>query len=180
VTKLSRDLESSIPKWILEVRSSSDEIDYLTYDHVIHAAPLPSDPPVSYVRLHVTLLTTTSPSVHPSFLNQAKGSAIPHFILTTWEGARNGGTPPDFNSISYHEGEYWNEDGEREWYVKVFSMEEKSDEWLESVFGKERMGWVLRKQVKSSRDMDYFRRLTKTSQSGMRIPFSHPPPNSHL
>lgn len=63
-------------------------------------------------------------------------------MLTTHEGARNGGKEPEFNSISYH-----NQVREGEWTVKVFSKERRSDEWLENVFGQ--VGWVHRKEVRA-------------------------------
>jgi prenylcysteine oxidase / farnesylcysteine lyase len=64
-------------------------------------------------------------------------------MLTTYEGVRNGGVEPEFNSLSYHglvrEGE---------WAVKIFSKQRISDEWLSNMFfGK--VGWVYRKEVGS-------------------------------
>jgi len=38
------------------------------------------------------------------------------------------------------------EESETEWVVKIFSTERKDDEWLESVFGVGKVGWVLRKE----------------------------------
>ena len=66
-------------------------------------------------------------------------------ILTTGEGARNGGKAPEFNSLNYLGRLY---EGSDEWTVKIFSMSELSDEWLSTMFdGK--VGWVLRKEVRS-------------------------------
>lgn len=62
-------------------------------------------------------------------------------LLTTFEGARNGGKEPDFNSMSYH-----GLISEGEWVVKIFSKERISDQWLSNIFdGK--IGWVHRKEV---------------------------------
>jgi prenylcysteine oxidase/farnesylcysteine lyase len=62
-------------------------------------------------------------------------------MLTTYEGARNGGEEPEFNSLSYHG---LVRDGE--WGVKIFSQKRISDEWLDMMFfGK--VGWVYRKEV---------------------------------
>jgi hypothetical protein len=62
-------------------------------------------------------------------------------MLTTYEGVRDGGTEPEFNSMSYlgvvREGE---------WAVKIFSKERVSDEWLEKMFMGQ-IGWVYRKEV---------------------------------
>jgi hypothetical protein len=147
VAKLTKDLESPTPRWILELKFPGVGTTHKTYDHVILTAPGPSSPPVEYVRLHVTLLTTSSPAPRASFFNKAEGSAIPHTILTTFEGVRQGGKAPDFNSIGYHSGDYVGKDGNKEWAVKIFSMEKKSDEWLENAFGKGKVGWVFRKEV---------------------------------
>lgn len=102
-------------------------------------------PEQPYVRLHVTLLTTTSPSADPAYFGLDASAKVPSMMLTTYEGARQGGKEPEFNSLSYHglirEGE---------WAVKVFSKERLSDEWLRKMFfGK--VGWVYRKTVRSSK-----------------------------
>ena len=64
-------------------------------------------------------------------------------MLTTYEGTRNGGKEPEFNSISYH-----GTVREGEWAVKIFSEERVSDEWLEDMFMGQ-VGWVYRKEVSS-------------------------------
>lgn len=63
-------------------------------------------------------------------------------LLTTHEGARQGGPEPQFNSISYHA-----KINENEWVVKIFSKQAISDEFLEDAFGKGTVGWVYRKEV---------------------------------
>ncbi|KAJ7596706.1 Prenylcysteine lyase-domain-containing protein [Mycena floridula] len=96
-------------------------------------------PVQKYVRLHVTLLTTTSPTMNPAILNLSEKTRVPRMLLTTYDGARNGGKEPEFNSISYH--------GlvrENEWFVKIFSKERVSDEWLHKAF--DQVGWVHRKE----------------------------------
>ncbi len=98
-------------------------------------------PEQPYVRLHVTLLSTTSPSIDPEYLNLPATATPPSMLLTTYEGARNGGKEPEFNSISYH-----GKISDDEWVVKVFSQERKSDEWLRKVF-RGQVGWVHRKEV---------------------------------
>lgn len=99
-------------------------------------------PQVPYVHLHVTLLTTTSPSANPTYFNLSAGSKVPAMMLTTNSGARNGGKEPEFNSLSYHglvrEGE---------WAVKIFSKERISDGWLHQMFDGQ-VGWVHRKEVR--------------------------------
>jgi prenylcysteine oxidase/farnesylcysteine lyase len=62
-------------------------------------------------------------------------------MLTTYDGVRQGGKEPEFNSISYH-----GLVGEGEWAVKIFSKERISDEWLENMF-QGQVGWVYRKEV---------------------------------
>lgn len=98
-------------------------------------------PQVPYVHLHVTLLTTTSPSANPTYFNLSAGSKVPAMMLTTDVGTRNGGKRPEFNSVSYHglvrEGE---------WAVKIFSKERISDGWLQQMFDGQ-VGWVHRKEV---------------------------------
>ena len=66
-------------------------------------------------------------------------------ILTTYDGARNNGTVPEFNSLSYHGAIR-----EGEWVVKIFSQQEISDEWLSEMFLGQ-VGWVYRKQVSRTR-----------------------------
>lgn len=123
------------------------------YKAVIIAFPLPGSemelppamktqvPDQPYVHLHVTLLSTRSPTVNPSVLNLTSSTKPPRTILTTYDGARAGGPEPEFNSLSYHgqirEGEY---------YVKIFSKTRISDEWLDNTFGKGNVTWVHRKE----------------------------------
>lgn len=60
--------------------------------------------------------------------------------------ARKVAEKPDFNSISYHKTIERN--GREEHIFKVFSMERKSDKWLEDVFGEGTLGWIYRKEVR--------------------------------
>ena len=97
--------------WLVKTRDSEDARPYRA---VILAAPfhqtgiqftsdphIATVPPQEYVHLHVTLVTTSSPSFNPSYFNLAPGSAVPAMILTTRAGARQGGPEPEFNSLSY-------------------------------------------------------------------------------
>ncbi|KAL1939239.1 hypothetical protein VTO73DRAFT_10042 [Trametes versicolor] len=113
-------------------------------------APVPEQP---YVHLHVTLLSTSSPSPNATYFNLAPGTKAPTTLLTTYEGVRvRGGAEPEFNSLTYH-GPVRGQDGEarvnvfgdREWVVKIFSKARLSDEWLETLF-EGKVGWVLRKE----------------------------------
>jgi prenylcysteine oxidase/farnesylcysteine lyase len=99
-----------------------------TYSAVILSAPLHSTkmevpdeissrvPPQPYIHLHVTLLTTTSSSIPAQSFSLPASTKIPPMLLTTFEGARNGGKEPEFNSLSYH-----GLISEGEWVVKIFS-----------------------------------------------------------
>ncbi|KAH8120483.1 Prenylcysteine lyase-domain-containing protein [Phellopilus nigrolimitatus] len=143
--------------WIIKTSSGETK----TYNDVIIAAPFhstgikvasrsglfapeasPAVPPQPYVHLHVTLLTTTAQSPDPAYFALKSGSKVPVSVLTTYEGARLGGKVPEFNSLSYH-GPI--APGREEHVVKIFSKEERSDEWLNTVFGG-KVGWVLRKE----------------------------------
>jgi prenylcysteine oxidase/farnesylcysteine lyase len=62
-------------------------------------------------------------------------------LLTTFEGARNGGKEPEFNSMSYH-----GLISEGEWVVKIFSKKRISDKWLSDMLD-DNVGWVHRKEV---------------------------------
>ncbi|KAG6857603.1 hypothetical protein H0H87_010171 [Tephrocybe sp. NHM501043] len=99
-----------------------------------------SIPEQPYVHLHVTLLTTTSPTPNPAYFGVSVSSALSEMTLTTYEGVRNGKKEPQFNSLSYHglvrEGE---------WAVKIFSKEKMSDEVLNELF-QGKVGWVYRKR----------------------------------
>ncbi|KAJ7139742.1 Prenylcysteine lyase-domain-containing protein [Mycena epipterygia] len=133
-------------EWVLNSDRGSE-----TYKAVILAAPwsstniqLPTEispiPPQPYVRLHVTLFSTTLPSIPAQSFSLPASTKIPPMLLTTFEGARNGGKEPDFNSMSYH-----GLISEGEWVVKIFSKERISDQWLSNIFdGK--IGWVHRKE----------------------------------
>jgi prenylcysteine oxidase / farnesylcysteine lyase len=134
------------------------------YDAVIIAAPyhtsqisLPADLPSliplqPYIRLHVTLLTTTAPTPNPVYFGQKSDSKVPTFLLTTFDGVRRGGRAPEFNSLSYmgqtKVAKNGTDDKQEtgEWVVKIFSMESISDEWLSTMF-QNQVGWVLRKEV---------------------------------
>jgi len=63
-------------------------------------------------------------------------------MLTSNQGAREGRTAPEFNSLSYH-----GNIRENEWAVKIFSSEKLSDEWLGNMFSG-KVGWVYRKEVR--------------------------------
>lgn len=139
---------SSSHLWTVE--STRGAIDYKA---VILAAPFHSTnialpptlsaqiPEQPYVRLHVTLLTTTAPTPNATYFSLPPSSKVPLMMLTTYEGARHGGEEPEFNSLSYHG---LVRDGE--WGVKIFSQKRISDEWLDMMFfGK--VGWVYRKEV---------------------------------
>ncbi|KAJ7456623.1 Prenylcysteine lyase-domain-containing protein [Mycena latifolia] len=134
-------------QWLLDSDGGSE-----TYKAVILAAPwhstniqLPTEiasqiPPQPYIHLHVTLLTTTLSSIPAQSFSLPSSTKIPSMLLTTFEGARNGGKEPEFNSLSYH-----GEISEGEWVVKIFSKKRISEKWLSNMFdGK--IGWVLRKE----------------------------------
>ncbi|KAI0655025.1 Prenylcysteine lyase-domain-containing protein [Cubamyces menziesii] len=110
-------------------------------------------PEQPYVHLHVTLLSTSSPTPNPNYFNLGHGAKAPTTLLTTYEGVRSrGGPEPEFNSLTYH-GPVRDKDGvvqtnaqgEKEWVVKIFSKNRVEDEWLERMFGGN-VGWVLRKE----------------------------------
>lgn len=125
-----------------------------TYKAVVLAAPfhqtsisVPQSiseqiPPQPYVNLHVTLLTTTSPSPNASYFGLPEGTAAARSILTSRANARNGGKEPEFNSLSYLRKV---RDGE--WAVKIFSTSPPSDEWLNEMFSGN-VGWLYRKVVR--------------------------------
>ncbi|KAG8908357.1 hypothetical protein FRB99_007284 [Tulasnella sp. 403] len=153
ITGLSKSKTSGKTEWTLS--GTSTNIPLIPYDHVILTTPFHLSgitllgssaefPPVEYVHLHVTLLSTTSFRPRPEKFGWAPGSSLPKNILTTAEGVRNGGPAPDFQSISYHKT--FVKDGREEHIFKIFSLDHKSDEWLEEVFGKGTLGWVYRKE----------------------------------
>ncbi|QRW00032.1 prenylcysteine lyase [Ceratobasidium sp. AG-Ba] len=145
--------KGSSGKWHLGVEGGEEE----TFDTVVLAAPVKGTnikieapeldsakafPPVDYVHLHVTLLSTTSEHPQASYFipNAAPGTKIPQTILTTSTGP----VEPEFNSLTYHETIERN--GKTERIVKIFSKTKLDDAWLEKVFGSETIGWVFRKE----------------------------------
>ena len=154
VTSIEKDGDG----WKLDVEDTQDPSNFGTtkpFDAIIVAAPhdstnitFPSSsaavPPVPYVHLHVTLFTTTSPSPNPAYFNLSEGSTVPSMILTSAEGFRHGGPEPDFNSMNYLQQV---SPDKEEWVVKIFSKQRIEDDWLAGVFGKGKVGWVLRHEV---------------------------------
>ena len=140
------------------------EAERRDYDAVIIAAPyhtsqisLPADlssliPTQPYIRLHVTLLTTTAATPNPVYFGYKPGYKVPTTIMTSLNGLRHGGKAPEFNSLTYHgqakfaKNETHDRRGTGEWVAKIFSMERISDEWLAAMFQDE-VGWVHRKEV---------------------------------
>jgi hypothetical protein len=107
----------------------------------------PSHRPQPYVHLHTTLLSTTNPAPNPAYFHLGPSAAPPSAILTTGAAFRAGdAVEPEIQSITYH-GEV--SPGAREWVVKIFSKEERSDAWLERVFGEGQVRWVRRKEWQS-------------------------------
>jgi prenylcysteine oxidase/farnesylcysteine lyase len=144
-------------RWALRTKVVADSAEEVTppetYESVILAAPyhtlamsLPKSVtpivPVEYVHLHVTLLTTTSPSANPEYFGLNPGDTVPRMMLTTAQGIRAGRPAPEFNSMSYH-GRI--APGRDEWVVKIFSKKRIEDEWLSDMFTN--VGWVHRKEV---------------------------------
>ncbi|KAI0273059.1 FAD/NAD-P-binding domain-containing protein [Russula aff. rugulosa BPL654] len=139
------------------------EAERRDYDAVIIAAPyhtsqisLPADlssliPTQPYIRLHVTLLTTTAATPNPVYFGYKPGYKVPTTIMTSLNGLRHGGKAPEFNSLTYHgqakfaKNETHDRRGTGEWVAKIFSMERISDEWLAAMFQDE-VGWVHRKE----------------------------------
>lgn len=165
---------SRSPRWVVATTNSPEE--KAPYDHVIIAAPFASSritilgssadstllqPPVDYVHLHVTLLSTNVPYASPEYFNLKEGSVLPSMILTTHDAVRHATSSqlekgeveePEFNSMSIHH-EILTEEHGLEKIVKIFSKERLSDEWLERVWawgdgGK--IGWIERKEVCNS------------------------------
>jgi prenylcysteine oxidase/farnesylcysteine lyase len=97
---------------------------------------------VKYVHLHVTLLTTTTPSLLPSYFKVDNSSALPGTVLTTAES----GIQPEFNSIRYQAT--IQRSGKTEYVIKLFSKAKITDAMLETFFGKAKIGWVYRKEVR--------------------------------
>jgi len=145
--------QKSEGKWTVKTNDGTGH-----YTGVILAAPfhqtnidVPSEiseqiPEQPYVHLHVTLLSTTAATPDPAYFGLAPGSHIPSMVLTTYEGVRNGGKEPEFNSLSYHG--YITKDvpgTPDQRVVKIFSKERVSDEWLDKIFPGQ-VGWVYRKE----------------------------------
>jgi prenylcysteine oxidase/farnesylcysteine lyase len=141
------------PSWTVRTDRGSED-----YEAVIIAAPIHSTgislpsaissriPKQPYVHLHVTLLATTSPRPNPEYFSLSPSSKVPSMVLTTYEGVRNGGKEPEFNSLSYHGYITKGVDGvPDQWSVKIFSKERISDEWLDKMFMGQ-VGWVYRKE----------------------------------
>lgn len=103
---------------------------------------------VQYVRLFVTLFSTSRPSALPSFFGLPEGTEIPSTVLTTGYTSRHSAAPyppPSFHSISWH-GE--TAPGSGEHVVKVFSLTEFPDHLIRAVIGEE-PGWIYRKRWES-------------------------------
>jgi len=126
----------------------------LDYDAVIIAAPfhqtdidVPTDiytqvPPQPYVHLHTTFVISTSRDLSSEYFEWKGKSAVPHEILTTFDGVRTNETDrPEFNSVAYNRRV-----GDDEYAFKIFSDKEMSDEWLEKMFPGG-VKWVYRKLV---------------------------------
>lgn len=136
--------------WTVTTRQGSRN-----YKAVVIAAPFHSTgisfpteissqvPEQPYVHLHVTLLSTTAKQPNPAYFSLPANSKVPSMVLTSYEGVRQGGKAPEFNSLSYH-GRV--AEGVDEWTVKIFSKEPVSNEWLEKIFPGQ-VGWVYRKEV---------------------------------
>ncbi|KAI9512321.1 FAD/NAD(P)-binding domain-containing protein [Russula earlei] len=133
------------------------------YSAVVIAAPyhtshisLPADlssliPPQPYAHVHITLLTTTASTPNPVYFGHKPGSKVATNVLATFGGVRHGGSPSEFNFISYQgrtkfaKNETHDEQETDEWIVKISSPERISDEWLATQF-QNQVGWVLRKE----------------------------------
>ncbi|KAF8531007.1 Prenylcysteine lyase [Gautieria morchelliformis] len=139
-------------KWVLAATDGESR----TYDSIIVAAPFNATgititppprfpvPEQPYVHLHVTLLSTTSPSPNPVYFSLPNDSVVPTTVLTTNDGFANGGPAPEFNSLTYHGKTAGHLGRPDEYLVKIFSSKTLDDAWLRNVFG--RVGWVFRKE----------------------------------
>ncbi|KAF8656393.1 hypothetical protein AX16_002578 [Volvariella volvacea WC 439] len=148
-TKVTGIVPASNPASEWTVHTSKGSSDYQA---VIIAAPihqtgiaLPADivtqvPAQPYVHLHVTLLSTSSPTANTSYFGLGDNNQVPHMLLTTYQGVRQGGVEPEFNSLSYH-----GKIRENEWAVKIFSKQRMEDKWLQSMFNNN-VGWIYRKE----------------------------------
>jgi len=153
VHQVTSILPKSSSSHLWSLKSGRGTVDYraVILAAPFHSAGLTVPLPISdkipeqpYVHLHVTLLSTTSPTPDPSYFGLPPSSPVPQMMLTTNQGAREGGKKPEFNSLSYHG---LVRDGE--WAVKIFSSERLSDEWLSNMFAG-KVGWVHRKEVRLS------------------------------
>ncbi|ORY25191.1 Prenylcysteine lyase-domain-containing protein [Naematelia encephala] len=137
------------------VKSNRSNIDdSQPFDLVFFAAPWHSSPiskslqthfhePIPkqrYVRLHVTLFTTTRESPLPLFFGLPSTTSIPSTVLTVRPVA--GGPPPRFQSITWH-GETGPGTGEH--VVKIFSLTRFSDKLIRELIGQDPT-WLLRKE----------------------------------
>ncbi len=151
---LNTTVDSILPKSKLwRVTTPQGATDYTA---VILAAPFHSTdivvphaiseqiPAQPYVHLHVTLLTTTSEYPNPAYFALSSSAKPARMMLTSYEGVRNNGKEPEFNSLSYH-----GTVRPGEWAVKIFSKQRVSDQWLNDIFNGQ-VGWVFRKEVGSS------------------------------
>ncbi|KAI0035817.1 FAD/NAD-P-binding domain-containing protein [Vararia minispora EC-137] len=136
-------------RWIL--KSSAG---VRTYDAVILAAPfhlsniaLPPSfsstiPPQPYKRVHVTLLTTTSPSFNTAYLGAQNVITPPTSVFITLNATRRPGGPV-FNSLqrlAVLNGT--GKGGKDESLVKIFSDEVLSDAFLDELVGER--GWTFK------------------------------------
>ncbi|KAF8349812.1 Prenylcysteine lyase-domain-containing protein [Amanita rubescens] len=146
-TSVTSIKSKSSHSWTVHSSRGSTEYQAVVLAAPFHSSRITLPPSLSsqipqqpYIHLHVTLLTTTSPTPNPAYFSLSSTSDAPRVILTTYEGVRKGGKEPEFNSMSYHgllrEGE---------WIVKIFSQQRISDEWLQNVFNGQ-VGWVHRKE----------------------------------
>ncbi|KAG6837890.1 hypothetical protein H0H93_013043 [Arthromyces matolae] len=149
-TEISKSSSAS-SRWTVKSSLGTKQYKAIILAAPFHSTGIKTSPTVAesipaqpYVHLHVTLLTTTSPKPNATYFKQSKDSALPEMMLTTYEGARNGKTEPEFNSLSYH-----GVVREGEWAVKIFSKERMSDEFLSTLFSGQ-VGWVHRKVVNIS------------------------------
>ncbi|KAG8922639.1 hypothetical protein FRC02_011729 [Tulasnella sp. 418] len=149
ITSLTKYELGNDTKWLVAGNSKElqQDVQFGLYDYVILAAPnglsginfinsTAEFPDVPYVRLSVTLVSTTSPFPQRSFFEPGGSSTIGlNSIMTT--------TPvTDFNSI-----DQWatiTRNGQTEYIYKTFTLEPKSDEWLQKLFGQGTIGWTYR------------------------------------
>lgn len=151
------------------IKTNRTELANEEVDHVFWAAPwrlqgmkslekefIEPMPPIPYVRLHVTYLTTTQKHPAPSFFGLPSESTIPTTILTSAHPPRSPNAPslppPKFQSITWH-GESF--PGSNEYAVKIISLTRLSDRFLKGILGDEPT-WVKRKEWDSYPKMEPF------------------------